>query len=93
MRNLTFLRDIQIDGYLQVTDDEAIACARRLAAEEGVFAGFSTGANLGAALQLLRGTHRGQTVVTVACDSGLKYLSTDLWSQSEDEYSKTSSRL
>ena len=93
MRNLTFLRDIQIDGYLQVTDDQAIACARRLAAEEGVFAGFSTGANLAAALQLLRGTHRGQTVVTVACDSGLKYLSTDLWSQSEDEYSKTSSRL
>jgi cysteine synthase A len=65
-----------------VTDDDAISCARRLAVEEGVFAGFSTGANLAAALQLLRGAHRGQTIVTMACDSGLKYLSTDLWSRS-----------
>ncbi|MFZ1905176.1 MAG: cysteine synthase family protein [Steroidobacteraceae bacterium] len=79
MRELKFLRSIAIDGYLQVTDDEAMACARRLAREEGVFAGFSTGANLAAALQLLNGAHRSQTIVTLACDSGLKYLSTDLW--------------
>jgi len=79
IRDLKFLRGITIDGYLQVTDEEAIACARRLATEEGVFAGFSTGANLAAALRLLQETHRGQTVVTMACDSGLKYLSTDLW--------------
>ena len=79
MRDLKFLRGFAIDGYLQVTDDEAIACARRLAREEGVFAGFSTGANLAAALQLLHGAHRSQTIVTLACDSGLKYLSTDLW--------------
>ena len=81
MADLKFLRGIKVDGYLQVTDDEAIACARRLATEEGVFAGFSTGANVAAALQLLHGSHRGQTVVTMACDSGLKYLSTDLWPQ------------
>jgi cysteine synthase len=79
MQNLRLLRDVAIDGYLQVTDEDAMACARRLAAEEGVFAGFSTGANLAAALQLLQGDHRGRTVVTMACDSGLKYLSTDLW--------------
>ncbi|MGC1730674.1 MAG: cysteine synthase family protein [Steroidobacteraceae bacterium] len=79
IRDLRFLEDTAVDDYLQVTDDEAIACARRLAAEEGIFAGFSTGANLAAALRLLRGAHRGQTVVTLACDSGLKYLSTDLW--------------
>ncbi len=79
MVDLKFLQDTLVDGYLQVTDDDAISCARRLAAEEGVFAGFSTGANLAAALQLLRETHRGQTIVTLACDSGLKYLSTDLW--------------
>jgi cysteine synthase len=77
--NLPFLQGIRIDGYLQVTDEEAIACARRLAAEEGIFAGFSSGANVAAALQLLNGEARGQTVVTLACDSGLKYLSTDLW--------------
>ena len=55
MRELKFLRSFAIDGYLQVTDDEAMVCARRLAREEGVFAGFSTGANLAAALQLLKG--------------------------------------
>lgn len=80
--NLQFLQGFRVDGYLQVTDEEAISCARRLAAEEGVFAGFSSGANVAAALQLLHGEARGQTVVTLACDSGLKYLSTDLWRQS-----------
>lgn len=80
MRDLKFLRDTFADGYLQVTDEDATAYARRLAVEEGVFAGFSTGANLAAALQLLSGAHRGQTIVILACDSGLKYLSTDLWS-------------
>lgn len=77
--DLTFVRDTTVDGYLQVTDEEAMTVARRLAAEEGIFAGFSTGANVAAALQLLQGAHRGQTIVTLACDSGLKYLSTDLW--------------
>jgi len=59
-----------VDGYLQVTDEEAISTARRLAAEEGIFAGFSSGANVAAALQLLRAEDRDQTVVTLACDSG-----------------------
>jgi cysteine synthase A len=68
-----------IDGFLQVSDNEAIAAARRLARDEGIFAGFSSGANLAAALQLLRGPCRGKTVVILICDSGLKYLSTDLW--------------
>lgn len=77
--DLNFLRDYRVNGYLQVTDEEAIDCARRLATEEGIFAGFSTGANVAAALRLLNGPHRGQSVVTMACDSGLKYLSTDLW--------------
>lgn len=68
-----------ITGFLQVSDNEAIAAARRLAREEGIFAGFSSGANLAAALQLLRGPCRGKTVAILICDSGLKYLSTDLW--------------
>jgi cysteine synthase A len=42
-------------------------------------AGFSSGANVAAAMQLLRGDFTGQTVVVLICDSGLKYLSTDLW--------------
>jgi cysteine synthase A len=60
-------------------DEEAIAVARRLAREEGVFAGFSSGAAVAAALGLLRGPHAGETVAVVLADSGLKYLSTDLW--------------
>ncbi len=68
-----------VDGFLRVSDADAIAGARRLAAEEGIFGGFSSGANLMAALQLLRGPCAGGTIAILICDSGLKYLSTDLW--------------
>ena len=53
--------------------------ARRLAKEEGIFAGFSSGANVAAALELLKTSFKGKTAVVLICDSGLKYLSTDLW--------------
>jgi cysteine synthase A len=66
-------------GFLQVTDEAAIAAARFLAAEEGIFAGFSTGAHLAAAWQLLDGPEAGSTIAFLVCDSGLKYLSTDLF--------------
>ena len=68
-----------VDGYLNVADDEAIEISRRLAKKEGLFAGFSAGANVAAALQLLKTSHIGQTIAVLLCDSGLKYLSTDLW--------------
>jgi cysteine synthase A len=77
--NLPLLRPEHIDGYLQVNDSEAVLTARRLAQEEGIFAGFSTGANVAAALHLLEGELQGKTIAVVCCDSGLKYLSTDLW--------------
>ena len=79
MRELAFLRREYIDGYIAIRDDEAIAAARRLAAEEGIFAGFSSGANLAAAIHLLQGPCRGEVVAIIINDSGLKYLSTDLW--------------
>jgi cysteine synthase A len=79
MKTLAQLADIEPDGYLRVSSQEAIDCTRRLAREEGIFAGFSSGANLAAALQLLSGPLPGATVTIIACDSGLKYLSTDLW--------------
>jgi cysteine synthase A len=75
MPDLPLLKREQIDGYLSVTDDEAIAATRSLARLEGIFAGFSSGANIAAARQLLA----SRTVVTVVNDSGLKYLSTELW--------------
>jgi cysteine synthase len=73
------LRDVPVDGYLRVTDEAAIQAARSLAREEGIFAGFSAGAVVAAALQLLVGEHAGGTIAIVLADSGLKYLSTDLW--------------
>jgi cysteine synthase A len=79
MTSLPLLRREHVDGYLQVSETQAIDTARRLAREEGVFAGFSSGANVAAALQLLRTSQRGKTVAVLLCDSGLKYLSTDLW--------------
>jgi cysteine synthase A len=68
-----------VDGYLQLSDDEAITVARRLAREEGIFAGFSAGANVAAALRLLQTDFPGASIAVLICDSGLKYLSTDLW--------------
>ena len=81
MPNLPLLRAEHIDGYLKVADTEAMHVARRLAREEGLFAGFSSGANVAAALHLLQTSLRGKTVAVILCDSGLKYLSTDLWEQ------------
>jgi cysteine synthase A len=69
-----------VDGYIQVTDDRAIEVSRNLARLEGIFGGFSAGANVCAALELLKSDeHAGGTVAVMICDSGLKYLSTDLW--------------
>lgn len=79
MLDLPLLRPEHIDGYVQVGDEEVIQTARKLAQEEGIFAGFSSGANVAAALRLLKGECQGKTMVVLLNDSGLKYLSTDLW--------------
>ena len=79
MAELALVRHEHVDGYVQVQDEEAMQAARTLARKEGIFAGFSSGANVAAALQLLRGAFWGKTVVVLLNDSGLKYLSTDLW--------------
>ena len=77
--DLAFLKDVPVDGYLQVSGDAARDAARLLARTEGIFGGFSSGANVAAALQLLAGELAGKTIAVVICDSGLKYLSTGLW--------------
>jgi len=78
MPSLPLLKLAQVDGYIQISDEDAMATARRLAKEEGIFGGFSSGANVAAALELLRTSCRGKTVAAIICDSGMKYLSTDL---------------
>jgi cysteine synthase A len=70
-----------VDEVFPVSTEDAIAMARRLAREEGLFAGTSTGANLVAALAVGKRLGPRATVVTVMCDSGLKYLSTALYNQ------------
>jgi cysteine synthase A len=67
------------DGYLTVTDTEAIRCARKLARLEGILSGFSGGANVAASLKLARRLPTARTIVTLIPDTGLKYLSTDLF--------------
>jgi cysteine synthase A len=67
------------DEIATVSTGEAMVMARRLAREEGIFAGTSTGANVVAALQVAERLGAGRTVVTLAVDSGMKYLSTTLY--------------
>jgi len=67
------------DEVLRVSTAEAQGMARRLAREEALFAGTSSGANVAAALAVARRLGPGRTVVTLLCDSGLKYLSTKLY--------------
>lgn len=68
-----------VDEVLAVGTDEAKEMTRRLAREEALFAGTSSGANVVAALRVAGRLGPGDTVVTLACDSGLKYLSTDVY--------------
>lgn len=68
-----------IDGFVKVTDEEAKAAARILARTEGILAGFSSGANLAAAIKLLNGAEKGNTVAFTVNDTALKYFSTDLF--------------
>jgi cysteine synthase A len=78
-RGLPLLDRSLVDGFISVTDDEAIEGARALARHEGIFGGFSSGAHAAAARKLLDGPEKGKTLLFLVCDSGLKYLSTDLY--------------
>lgn len=68
-----------IDEIVPVATADAKAMTRRLAREEALFAGTSSGANVLAAIEVGRRLGPGRTVVTLMCDSGLKYLSTDVY--------------
>lgn len=68
-----------IDDVVKVTNEDAINTARRLALEEGILAGISTGANVWAALQVAnRPENKGKLIVTIGCSTGERYLSTAL---------------
>lgn len=78
------------DQLVPVTDVEAIACAKRLASEEGIFCGISSGATLAAALQVAAKAESGSTMLVMLPDTGERYLSTplcaDLVEGSDDEW-------
>ena len=68
-----------VDEVLTVSNDDAFAMARRLAKEEGILGGISSGANVYAAMELAkRPENKGKLIVTVACSTGERYLSTAL---------------
>lgn len=69
-----------VDEIECVSTEEAKQMARRLAREEGIFAGTSSGANVVAAIRLAKRLGAGATVATIIVDSGLRYLSTDVYS-------------
>jgi cysteine synthase A len=71
-----------VDEILPVRTDDAKDMARRLAREEAIFAGTSSGANVVAAIRLAERLGPGAGVVTLMADSGLKYLSTDVYRRS-----------
>jgi cysteine synthase A len=68
-----------VDRIVRVTNDDAFATARRLAREEGILAGISSGANVWAALKVARELGKGKTIVVIVCDTGERYLSTALF--------------
>lgn len=69
----------EVTEILTVSTDDAKAMARRLARDEAIFAGTSTGANIVAALRIAARLGPGKTVATLIVDSGLRYLSTDVF--------------
>jgi cysteine synthase A len=76
----------QIVECVQVSNDDAFAMARRLAKEEGILAGISSGANVVAAIEVAkRPENKGKMIVTVACSTGERYLSTPLAAEARAE--------
>ena len=67
------------DEIIAVSDEDAQETARKLARKEGIFGGTTSGANVWAAIQRARKIGAGKKIVTVVCDSGLKYLKGDLY--------------
>jgi cysteine synthase B len=82
------LDPLVLDRKILVTSDDALVMTRRLAEQEGVFAGISSGAVLHAALRVARGLESGE-VVCLFADSGWKYLSLGVWSRSLEEARET----
>lgn len=80
-KSLDFVEDNKsvMDGVVLVEDNQVIQTERDLAKYEAIFAGPSSGANVRAALNLLKDEYKGKNILVLLPDSGTKYLSTDIW--------------
>jgi cysteine synthase A len=77
-----------VDDVITVSNEDAIVTARRLATEEGILAGISTGANVWAAIQAAkRPENKGKLIVTIGCSTGERYLSTALADEARKQVS------
>jgi len=75
MRVTENLKGIVIDDAYRVTDQSALSIVRQLLREEGIFVGLSSGINVAGALRLAKEGGPGQVIVTLLCDSGVRYMS------------------
>ncbi|MBI5510819.1 MAG: cysteine synthase family protein [Deltaproteobacteria bacterium] len=74
-----------MDGWLAVHDDEAYRMTRRLAQEEGIFAGISSGSAVCAAIQAAKNAGPGHTILTILPDTGERYMLDELWADLDDD--------
>ena len=68
-----------VDDFVSIGDAEAMRTARKLARTEGILVGFTSGANVAAALRIAKRSRKPLHIVTIITDSGLKCFSTDLY--------------
>ena len=78
------LDEDMLDRVITVSDEDAIARTRQLACEEGILAGISSGANCEAALRIAAELGPGKTVLTVFCDTGQRYLTTEAFAENTE---------
>jgi cysteine synthase A len=75
MRVTENLKGLVVDYAYRITDQSALSIVYQLLREEGIFVGLSSGINLAGALRLAREGGPGQVIVTLLCDSGIRYMS------------------